>query len=361
MLYQLKNFKKEPGILIKLFFLLLCLSVMIVLTGCTSKNTQDKTNTTIKQPSIIITDDTGKTIHLEKPVTRVVTQSSDTVEMLVAFGAKEKIVGVADYVKKHNQTGKYVTGIESIGDSMKPDVEKLIALNPDVFLVKGSKITITDQLRDSNITIISLDFYRIPLLASDARALGNLTGTSAQAEKYAQYVEKNLDLIKTRVNKNIPKGTLNVYSESYMDYGAQGLESGGTQILDILNAKNICGDTIPGQNSIVSAEWIIDRNPDVIVKIASQANLETESLDQIRTHIMTRPGFDQINAVKNGRVYVINGDLLYSPRGAAGIMYLAKAFYPELFTDINPDDVLKEYATSFFPDANNIPTIATSS
>lgn len=338
-----------------------CILATTLSSGCTSSETPTNDIASGSKEKIIITDDTGKTFLFDKPVTRIVTQSSDTVEMLVAFGAKENIVGVADYVKKHNQTGKYVTGIESIGDSMKPDVEKLIALNPDVFLVKGSKITITDQLRDSNITIISLDFYRIPLLASDARALGNLTGTSVRAEKYAQYVEKNLDLIETRVNKNIPMGTLNVYSESYMDYGAQGLESGGTQILDILNAKNICGDTIPGQNSIVSAEWIIDRNPDVIVKIASQANLETESLDQIRTRIMTRPGFDQINAVKNGRVYVINGDLLYSPRGAAGIMYLAKAFYPELFTDINPDDVLTEYATSFFPDANNIPTIAPSS
>ena len=264
---------------------------------------------------------------------------------------------LANLGKKHEILGKYVANIDSIGDSDKPNVESILILKPDAFVMKGSKMTITDQMRATNVSLIWLDCYRIPFLASDARALGNLTGTSGRAEEYAVYVEKNLDLIEYRVMNNVQNGSLRVYSESYAEYTAQGRESGGTQILTMLNAKNI-GEDIQGQAVIVSPEWIVERNPDVIVKIVSQSTLQTESLDQVRKRVMNRPGFERITAVKTGRVYVINGDLLYSPRGAAGMVYLAKAFYPELFSDINPDDVLEEYCTRFFPDARYIPTMS---
>lgn len=350
---------KEQKKMVYFLISMMCISALTGTCGCSESisETLDKKTPDPDNDAIVVIDNTGTIYHSTQPATRIVTQNSDAVELLIAFGAQERIVGVAEYIKKHEILGKYVADIDSIGDSDKPNIESILILKPDAFVIKGSKMTITDQLRAINVSLIWLDCYRVPHLASDARALGNLTGTSCRAEEYAQYVEKYLDLIDLRVKNNVQNGSLKAYSESYADYTAQGTESGGTQILTMLNAKNI-GEEIQGQAVIVSPEWVVERNPDVIVKIVSQSTLQTESLDQVRERIMKRPGFEQINAVKTGRVYVINGDLLYSPRGAAGMVYLAKAFYPELFSDINPDDVLEEYCTRFFADARDIPTIS---
>ena len=54
-----------------------------------------------------------------------------------------------------------------------------------------------------------------------------------------------------------------------------------------------------------------------------------------------------MDAIKNNQVFVMNGDLIYGPRSPAGLVFLAKALHSEECKDLNPADVLKEYAESF--------------
>ena len=69
--------------------------------GCAGSvtGTLDKKTANMDKDAIVIIDNTGTTFHPNQPATRIVTQNSDVVELLIAFGAQDRIVGVAEYIK----------------------------------------------------------------------------------------------------------------------------------------------------------------------------------------------------------------------------------------------------------------------
>ncbi|PKG31430.1 MAG: hypothetical protein CW742_13440, partial [Methanoregula sp.] len=85
----------------------------------------------------------------------------------------------------------------------------------------------------------------------------------------------------------------------------------------------------------------------IILRIVSTPSATNPPLAQVRENILNRPGFGKINAVKNGRVYVIDGDIMNGPTGPVGLMYITKSFYPDLFADISPDAVFREFSDKY--------------
>ena len=74
---------------------------------------------------------------------------------------------------------------------------------------------------------------------------------------------------------------------------------------------------------MLSSEWIIDQDPDVIVVVSYGV-----SLDEVKA----RDGWDSIGAVINDKVYSIESNLVSAtPRMVLGLEQFAKWFYPEYF------------------------------
>lgn len=330
------------------------LLVTCVFSGCVSPG-QDRG--TLPPHPVTVTDSKGTVHTLPAPVTRIVTQNGDAAELLIAIGAGDTIVGVADHIKRDPELSARIPLAANIGDWLTPDIEAVIACAPDVMITYGSRTRNIDKLLAANITVIALDCYRPYELAREARVLGTITGKENAAEEYARFVEKNLELVDRRLAELSSQSPPVVYIEHYTDYSAEGKEGGGAMLLARLHATYIGAD-LPGLTQRVSPEWIIDRRPGIIIKIAGAGALEKENLSSIRQGIMERNGFDSIPAVRTGRVYVINGELLNSPRGMAGVVYIAKALYPEHFRDIDPGVILEEYAERFYPGADQIERIA---
>ncbi|MEZ5336602.1 MAG: iron ABC transporter substrate-binding protein, partial [Methanolobus sp.] len=60
-----------------------------------------------------------------------------------------------------------------------------------------------------------------------------------------------------------------------------------------------------------------------------------------------RPELSETTAVQNGDVYFISFDVAGGARKKFGPMYLAKELYPELYTDMDPDEILREYLENY--------------
>ncbi len=114
--------------------------------------------------------------------------------------------------------------------------------------------------------------------------------------------------------------------------------------MGIARGKNLAAD-LGEQWPKVTPEWVISENPDIIIKTASLKPDKT--LAQVRESVLTRTGFESLDAIKNKQVYVLNGDLIFGPRSPAGLVYLAKALHPDECKDLNLADVLNEYAAEF--------------
>lgn len=300
---------------------------------------------------VILTDSFGNTVTLPYPSRRIICQNGDAAELLINFGAGDRVVGAYDTVATTPQYMRHLPNAVSIGDWQAPDVEQIIALKPDaIIMYSGFRPRNYDLIATNNITIIYIDGYKINELPSDARALGNLTGKRVEAEEYAQFVERYLGIVRSRVNATATqKRPLRVYAELYGDYSALGRNSSGDRLILMLGADNIARDISLQSSSTtkVSPEWIIEQNPDIILKIASTPSATNPSLAKIRENILNRSGFEKINAVKNGRVYVIDGHMINGPTGPVGLVHIAKSFYPDLFTDISPDAVYREFSEKY--------------
>ena len=157
----------------------------------------------------------------------------------------EDLAGEGDFQGGGVDVMDKIPNATSIGNWQTPNVEQILALHPDAVIAYSSyQPKNLDQLLAANITVVSLDCYKLATLPSDARAIGALTGRENAAEVYARMVEDTVADVAARV-KTIPQQDYpSVYFESYTDYTAAASGSGSNEMLVAAGGRNIAGDTM---------------------------------------------------------------------------------------------------------------------
>jgi iron complex transport system substrate-binding protein len=112
---------------------------------------------------------------------------------------------------------------------------------------------------------------------------------------------------------------------------------------------NIVSDQ-PVQSPTMDPEWIVERDPDIIVRSVSVTDKEnlSEKLVETRNEIISRPELSDVVAIKEDHVCALGAPILSGIRSLVGELYLAKWFHPDLFEDIDPEDVHRELLDKFF-------------
>jgi iron complex transport system substrate-binding protein len=127
-----------------------------------------------------------------------------------------------------------------------------------------------------------------------------------------------------------------------------GKSSPFTSIINILHFRN-ANEDLNVIDPVVDPEWVLKKDPDIIFKLEfwNGNNITGETIHSARKDFINRFGYENLKAVQSNRVYFINRDLFFNPRAVIGLVYLAKAIYPNRFTDIDPDAIRREYAQEF--------------
>lgn len=309
-------------------------------------------NSTFGDP-VSLKDTNNNTITLLHPARRIVSQNGMVAEVLVGIGEGDAMIGTCDSLYSERYLIDKMANIQSIGDFMSPSTERIIALKPDVVIVYANHVSHMERIAEAGIPVMYMDCSHIRDIPRDTRKLGVLTGNKAGAEKYSQFIEKYLDIVDSRLENLTDEERPRVFLESFgADYNAAGRGSSGDSVLKVLKAINIAGN-ISLQSSIVTPEWVITQNPDVMIKYVSRGS---SNLTDAYESIMRRSAIENTSAIRNNRVYVIKTDIINGPRGISGLLYLAKMLYPDRFSDINPAEILKEYARTFVSGSDQIQT-----
>lgn len=313
---------------------------------------QSKDDTYSHGPVSII-DENNNTVTIPHPAGRIVTQNGVVAEILVGIGKKDAIVGYGNSLLSEEYLVDKMPDAQNIGGLGTPNYEQIITLKPDVMISYTSYVNTMDKLAKANIPVIYLDSNRIQDIPADTRKLGVLTGKVEESERYARFIEKYLSLVNERLENVSRENRPQVYIESFgKGYSTYGRGSLGDSVLTLLKVKNIAEDVTDIDKTVVTPEWIISRDPDIIIKYVGRADNLTESYHEMRT----RSAIANVSAIRNGRIYAVKTDLISGPRGVAGLLYLAKMIYPDRFPDIDPDRVLHEYAESFIPGSDEVET-----
>ncbi|MDH7578671.1 MAG: ABC transporter substrate-binding protein [Bacillota bacterium] len=306
----------------------------------------------IKERRITITDSTGRLVRVPCPPRRIISVNGNASELICAFGAGEKIVGISDttdfppLLKDKTKVGKVMT----------PNIEKIAALKPDLFIAYGSgmalKQEIVSKLQKLGIPVVLLDCYKLETMAQDVRILGKILAREKEAGEYLAFFEKYRRLIESRTEKLPAKMKPLVYLELFSDYHTVSAGSGAAQMLEAAGGRNVAGGfRVPYPQ--VSSEWVLARNPQVVVHISSTSSLPSgfgkspEALKKKRSEIISRPAWRNVRAVQTGKVYLPSSEIYTGPRGIVGLAYLAKWLHPRLFPDVDPEAIHRELLKKF--------------
>lgn len=265
---------------------------------------------------LTVTDKTGTAITLERAPERVVMLGPSDTEIVFAIGAGSLAVGADEYSNYPPEAAE----LPRVGD-MNTNIEAVASLNPDLVLGSASmNAAAVDALRQLGITVYASDPQTLEETIAHIEQVGILLNHQAGAEAVAAEMRAAIQYVADKVKDAEP---LSVYLEF-----SPGWTVGSGTFLDEL-VKLAGGVNISADQSgwfEVDSEAVIQRNPEVIIYP------EIEGVDLLG-EILSRPGWDQIEAVKNDRVHAVTNDPLVrvGPRLTDGLKEIAAAIHPDLF------------------------------
>jgi iron complex transport system substrate-binding protein len=268
-----------------------------------------------------LTDDDGQDVSLQAAPQRIVTWGPSNTEILFALGLGSRVVGVSGSFDDYPPQARSVA---KVGDAsgVQPNIEKVVSLHPDIVLnafLGGDQWKA--RLRGLGIPVFSIYATGFDDALHDIESVGRLTGTTAQAEALTQQMARAAGELSTMVSQEPPV-------TCFLEEGYPGIYTIGphTFVFDILRRAG-CDPVTASAGSDYPA-WSLER----LVRSQPAVYLVASESGASAADIAERPGFAGLAAVRSGRVYQVDSDLISrpGPRLVDGLRALAEVLHPSL-------------------------------
>jgi len=257
---------------------------------------------------------------------KVVCLAPSYVETLIELELTDKLVGVttsSDYLPE-------VKYVERVGFYMKPNIEKILSLKPDLVFATGfiGQKPAVKKLRALGIKVITFETRRMEEIFAMTKRVGDLFGVQKRSQELLDRMKRVMKETRDRAQEvSRPR----VYVETgYRPLFTCGKGSFINELIEIAGGTNIAAD-IDNPFPRISSEFILNRNPEVII-------LPYMGRDFGKDALKKRNGWEKITAVRNGRIYDDIGSrfiTIPSPRLILyGLPELLKRIHPETAEDI---------------------------
>lgn len=276
---------------------------------------------------ITVTDDAGETVTILGTPERIVSLAPANTEVLFALGLDDRIVGVTDYC----DYPPAALDKPKVGGYSTVNIEKVVAADPDlVFASYGNTEDVVNRLRDLGLTVISLDPTTIDDVLHDITLAGEATGREEEAAKLVQNLTDRIQAVtdKTRALEKRPTVAHVIWYDPIWVSGNATFQDEVIEKAGGLNAF----DSVEGWG-IVSLEVFITTDPDYIIVNSGTGMTKEEGHDIIYDYFMTEPRMQELSAVRNNHVYIIDADIVSrgGPRIVDALEEVARDLHPDLF------------------------------
>jgi len=295
------------------------LSLAIFLSPACSQKTETPTTAAIE-----FTDQLGRTVRLDTVPQRIISIAPANTEILYALGIENRIVAVTDYCNYPPE----VKDKPSVGGFSTPNIEKIIALTPDLVLAAPiHEAQIIPQLEAKGINVLALTPATIDEVLKAITLVGQVTGAEKKANNLVTGMQKR---IKTVVDKTgslsaeqRPSVLFIIWHDPLM---ASGRNTFHDQLVKMAGGVNTVTDE--GYPSI-NLETVIQFDPAIILAGVGMG----EGMDAPLKFAQEESRLRDITARKNNRVYGVDTDTSgrAGPRIVDALEEFARLIHPELF------------------------------
>ena len=294
------------------------LSLGLLFAAC-SKPNNNKSDSQIGVHQTI--DEAGRTIIVPNTVTRFISLAPSLTEIVYAIGAGEGLVGRTSYCTYPAEAQK----VEAVGDTLKPSIERIIALRPQiVFVSTASQLeAFTSELQAHHIAVYVTDSHDLEGVFHSIERMADVLGKRPQADELLKQLRARVRSVAERV-KSQPLVRV-FYQVSDEPLYTIGRDAFITDLIKRAGGVSVTAD-VPGAWPKYSAESALAANPEAIILPTGGSMGDANST--VASALKRSP------AVANGRVYKINDDHLSrpGPRSVDGLEDLARALHPGVFT-----------------------------
>jgi ABC-type Fe3+-hydroxamate transport system substrate-binding protein len=258
---------------------------------------------------LTVVDDVGDSVALERPATRVVSLIPAATEALFALGAGALLVGRTEWCDYPAEAAR----VPSVGGGLEPNVEAVVAADPDLVLLYPSPQTAVaaERLRGLGIAAMQWRTDGLADLARGIRSVGVLTGRSEQAEAVAAGLDSAVRSA-TRTRTVRPRVLILAWDQPPIAIGRQSFLH---ELVERAGGENLYAD-LDAPSGPVGLETIASRDPDLVLAV--------DALPAFAG----RPQWQAVRAVRERRFLVVTGTEFQrpTPRAARAINRLSAAF-----------------------------------
>jgi iron complex transport system substrate-binding protein len=259
---------------------------------------------------------------------RIVSLIPAVSEMIFAIGAGDRLVGVSTY----DRFPPEVARIPKVGGLLDPNVERIIALRPDLVVLYATQKELIERLERARLPYFSYEHRALPDITQTIRAIGARIGSSDRGNALASSMEQELAGIRAFTGPRPHPSTLLVFGrdpESLRSLYASGGYGFLHDMLEIAGGANVFAD-IKRQSVQATTEMLLTRKPEVIIELRYGDSAKTADFAK---ELDVWNALASIPAVKLHRVYTLVGDqfVVPGPRVVNATRELARCLHPETF------------------------------
>lgn len=264
--------------------------------------------------------------------TRIVSLAPSLTETLFAVGAGDRVVGVTRFCEWPPEAAKR----PRVGGFLDTSFEAIVALQPDLIVALPSHRDHIPRLEVLGLRCVVVSQTSLSDILDSLLQLGDLTGQRQNAQQVAAALRQQLDQIWERVAGQPRPRTLlssgrNPADNSLSEVYIVGRKSFLHDLLETAGGQNAFPDATV-EYPMLSAEGIIRLDPEVIIEFVSEED-PVRFPDTLYLEPWNR--LNVLDAVKNGRVYLIRGRhyTIPGPAVAQTAWAIARLLHPDQFRD----------------------------
>ena len=281
---------------------------------------------------LLVRDALGRVVTINFEPTRIVSGSPSITETLFALGLSNKIVGVDSYsdyppelTRLENQSA-----IQIVGGFTTLDVEKVASLRPDLVVAyMPLQFRFIPALENLGLTVIAVKSGSISDVREGIQLLAKVTSKVMEGTGLIKELNSVTQNVSSKVSGVAKTKVLEL---SWMDpMYSTGNGTYLDEIIWVAGGSNIMVDK--SGYMVTNPEEIVARNPSVII-------FDTMHLPktpaEISSYLRSLPGFENVDAIKNNRLYILTAQAANAieragPRLPDAIKLLAYMLHPEIF------------------------------
>ncbi len=274
------------------------LLVFCLLTaGCTGGSRQGSSNSPSGTKFPVTVNAANGEVEIRSRPVRIVSLSPTATEILFAVGAGGQVVAVDEFSNYPPEAPK--TDLSGY----TPNVEAIVGHRPDLVLFTTPNDDLEAGLKAAGVpAILQPTAQSLDDSYSQIEELGVATGNATKAGEVVSKMKS--DIRELAQSAESVRG-LTYYHELEQTYFSVTSKTFIGQVYGLLGLENIAdaADAEGGGYPQLSAEHIIQANPDLIFLA------DTKCCGQTPETVAARPGWNQIDAVKQNRVIPLDDDI----------------------------------------------------